>query len=349
VTHPNVTNHEDMTSMSQVWELLNAQQKLAHDQQAQIEEQRESIALLQTKLAALDRRSNDAESAAPLPRRLSRKGLLGAAAAGAAGLVGIDAILNPQTAAAGTDGDVVLGALNQAASVTQIDASSANAIYGLASGGGTGVQGGSDYGNGVTGSSTSFFGVYGHSGSYIGVSGYGGAYGGQFGGGSANLLLDPAAAPGAPTGQFHLGGEIYVDSLAVPYVCEANGTPGTWQAVGNFRPFPAGHRVFNTSMAPGGLNTGISALIDVHAMSTGVPATAIAVYCAVQSYESGTLTIFPDGASEPPQANWSGVGTTGILNLLYMVVPLSSAGNFSIRSHLTATGQVFVDVWGYLM
>jgi hypothetical protein len=98
-----------------------------------------------------------------------------------------------------------------------------------------------------------------------------------------------------------------------------------------------------------GLNTGISALTDVHGGSTGVPATATAVYCAVQSYESGTLTIFPDGATEPTAANWSGTGTTGILNLLYMLVPLSGAGKFSIRSYLTGTGQVYVDVWGYLM
>jgi hypothetical protein len=87
----------------------------------------------------------------------------------------------------------------------------------------------------------------------------------------------------------------------------------------------------------------------VHSNPTGVPTTAVAVYCAVQSYESGTLTIFPDGAGEPTAANWSGTGTTGILNLLYMIVPLSSASKFSIRSHLTATGQVYVDVWGYLM
>jgi hypothetical protein len=125
--------------------------------------------------------------------------------------------------------------------------------------------------------------------------------------------------------------------------------PGTWQAIGNFRPFLAGHRVFNSSIAPSGLVTGISALTDVHAIPTGVPATAIAVYCAVQSYKSGTLTIFPDGATEPTAANWSGGGITGALNLLYMIVPLSSAGKFSIRSHLTATGQVYVDVWGYLM
>jgi hypothetical protein len=68
----------------------------------------------------------------------------------------------------------------------------------------------------------------------------------------------------------------------------------------------------------------------------------------VQSYESGTLTIFPDGAGEPTAANWSGGGIAGTLNLLYMIVPLSSASKFSIRSHLIAPGQVYVDVWGYL-
>jgi hypothetical protein len=240
--------------------------------------------------------------------------------------------------------------------------SSGSGVYG-ASSSGTGVYGASSSGSsagvhgtgvgfaGVYGQSTNYWAVYGQSTNGSGVLGTGGMYGGEFAGNLANIRLDPnAGLPGAPTGSQHYMGEIYVDTLAVPYICEADGIPGSWQAVGNFRPFLAGHRVFNSSMSPGGLASGISATTDVHGLDTGVPDDAIAVYCAVQSYKSGTLTIFPDGASEPTAANWSGVGTTGILNLLYMLVPLSTVdGKFSIRSHLTATGQVYVDVWGYLL
>jgi hypothetical protein len=56
----------------------------------------------------------------------------------------------------------------------------------------------------------------------------------------------------------------------------------------------------------------VSALVEVHAGSTDVPPPATVIYWAVQSYESGTLTIFPDAAGEQTSANWSGVGTTGI-------------------------------------
>jgi hypothetical protein len=66
----------------------------------------------------------------------------------------------------------------------------------------------------------------------------------------------------------------------------------------------------------------------------------------VQSYKSGTLTIFADGATEPGSANWSGVSTSGLLILPYMIVPLSAANKFSIRSHLTVTGQVYVEHLG---
>jgi hypothetical protein len=67
----------------------------------------------------------------------------------------------------------------------------------------------------------------------------------------------------------------------------------------------------------------------------------------VQSYHDGTLTLFPDGGTDPLIANYSESGNDGVLRLLYMLVPLSAAGKFSIHSYLT--GDIYVDVWGYLL
>jgi len=81
---------------------------------------------------------------------------------------------------------------------------------------------------------------------------------------------------------------------------------------------------------------------------TGVPAGAKAAFCAVQSYTPGVLTLFPDGATDPGSANYSGTGNLGAsLNMVYMLVPLSSAGKFKIHAYFT--GKVYVDAWGYLI
>jgi hypothetical protein len=80
--------------------------------------------------------------------------------------------------------------------------------------------------------------------------------------------------------------------------------------------------------------------------ASGVVVGAQAAFCAVQSFSSGVMTLYPDGASDPGIANWSGT-TDGPLNMTYMLVPLSVAGKF--RIHKLFTGRAFVDVWGYLL
>jgi hypothetical protein len=78
--------------------------------------------------------------------------------------------------------------------------------------------------------------------------------------------------------------------------------------------------------------------------ASGVPAGASAAFCAVQSYSSGVLTVFPDLTTDPLTANYT-APVDGTLNLTYMMVPLSPAGKFKIHSYIT--GKVFVDVWGF--
>jgi hypothetical protein len=55
--------------------------------------------------------------------------------------------------------------------------------------------------------------------------------GGYFQGSNAPILLAPAASTGAPTTGTHAKGELYVDSAGGLYICQGNGTPGTWVKV----------------------------------------------------------------------------------------------------------------------
>jgi hypothetical protein len=80
--------------------------------------------------------------------------------------------------------------------------------------------------------------------------------------------------------------------------------------------------------------------------ASGVPAGATAAFCAVQSYSSGVLTIFPDLTTDTLLASYT-APVDGTLNLTYMMVPLSAAAKFKIHSYIT--GHVFVDVWGYVV
>ncbi len=110
----------------------------------------------------------------------------------------------------------------------------------------------------------------------------------------------------------------------------------------SFTSFPAPHRVFGDgSITPAGTTT---AAVD--ATTGGVPAGAGSAYCAVQATNPGVMTLFPDGATDPGVANWANTGAAGQLALFYMLVPLSGAGKFKIHTYLT--GQIYVDVWGYL-
>jgi hypothetical protein len=114
--------------------------------------------------------------------------------------------------------------------------------------------------------------------------------------------------------------------------------------------FPNGRRVwdgFTQPTSPGTYGP-IDATTQVYpsVAPSGVPVGAKAAFCAVQSYNAGYLTIYPDGTTPPIAANWTGT-TDGVLNLLYMFVPLSAAGKFDFVANFT--GRKFFDVWGYVV
>lgn len=363
-------------SIAELWALLQEQRTRIEDQQEQIaalqachergeaelEQQAEKLAFssqvrdpqppLQTQQPAPEL------SGRPdiLPGRISRSGVLKAAAAGIAGVAaaGLTGSLRATSALAASDTNFVatggsgIGLRVGGASTTTLDYNYEVGAYlygqtGLEAfaadangnlGNGTGVAGFSGSGYGVQGSSHSNVGVTGTSNSGIG---------GYFEGGGAALMLAPAFSAGPPTTGSHSAGEIMVDSRGAPYISTASGTPGTWQAVGNFRSFSAPHRVFGDGTV---LTAGtITAAIDV--TGAGVPVGASSAYCAVQATNPGVMTLFPDGTTDPGIANWANTGTAGQLALVYMLVPLSSAGKFKIHTFLT--GQIYVDVWGYLL
>jgi hypothetical protein len=64
--------------------------------------------------------------------------------------------------------------------------------------------------------------------------------------------------------------------------------------------------------------------------ASGVPAGASAAFCAVQSYSAGVLTVFPDLTMDPFIANYTAT-KDGVLNLTYMMVPLSRGGKVQDR------------------
>jgi hypothetical protein len=111
--------------------------------------------------------------------------------------------------------------------------------------------------------------------------------------------------------------------------------------------FSAPQRVVGQAMTAGTTYGPFDATMTTTGGHTMVPAGAQAMLAAVQSYTPGVLTLYPDGSTDPGIANYSGTGTSGgSLNMLYVNVPLSSAGKFKIHSYLT--GNVYVDAWGYI-
>ena len=114
----------------------------------------------------------------------------------------------------------------------------------------------------------------------------------------------------------------------------------------SFTAFPDPRRVMSLTMAYNQTSSAIDATITTSGTASGVPAGAQSAWAAVMAYQGGVLTIFPDGAADPGIGNWAGPATTGALNMLYMLVPLSSAGKFKVHAYFA--GTIYVDVWGYL-
>jgi hypothetical protein len=199
---------------------------------------------------------------------------------------------------------------------------------------------------------TKAFGVYGLTDSGTGVTGESSTGIGLYARASGRIRQDGQAGPGAPifgANDF----EQVRDSTGAMWISKPGGTG--WKQVATtdlgMHIFPNPRRVWDGNAQPTG--PGLYGPVDATLKAatqgggpSGVPAGAQAAFCAVQSYNAGVLTIYPDGTPDTGQANWAATAD-GPLNMLYMFVPLSTAGKF--RFHAYFTGPRYFDVWGYLV
>ena len=305
-------------------------------------------------------------------KRSSRRGFLRLGAAAALGSLGW-AAAKTIPASALTGGPTLLGTANLAENPTTIAAdggtppvqvlaaqdssfssgalTTAGGFLGTLQGLGSGA-GGNPIVEGVDGwaQGTKAFGVYGLTDSGTGVVGESATGIGLYARRTGRIRQDGLTSAGTPPyapNDF----EFVRDSNGVPYVSVA---AGVWKQVATtdmgFHIFPNGRRVWDGFAQPTGPGTygPVDATTQVYpsVAPSGVPVGAKAAFCAVQSYSAGYLILYPDGAANPNIANWSGT-VEGLLNLLYMFVPLSAAGKFNFEARFT--GRKFIDVWGYLV
>jgi len=331
---------------------------------------------MRARMAALETgEPKHANGAAPS----SRRGFLRLGAAAALGAIGM-AATKVLPAAAANGGPTLLGTANLAESPTTIqgdvvgptgppvqvfaaeDSTFSSAAL-SAAGGFAGTLQGLGNGNiavpptnpiveGVDGwaQGTRAFGVYGLTDKGTGVVGESatgiGLYARRTGRIRQDGLIPAGTTPLYAPNDF----EMVRDGNGVLWISTAG---GVWKRVltndFGIQLFPNPRRIYNGYVqptAPGTYGPVDATLQSDGTTPSGVPVGATAAFCAVQSYNAGVMTLYPDGAADPGLANWSGTAN-GPLNLLYVFVPLSAAAKFKIHTYFT--GQKFIDVWGYLI
>jgi hypothetical protein len=348
------------------------------------EELEDQVRRLTSTVDEMKARMMNLESAEPEAKNgtksSSRRGFLRLGAAAALGSMGW-AAAKALPAAAANAGNFILGQANLAESPTTIQGdivgptgppvqvlaaedstfSQANLT---AAGGFTGTLQGLGYANagatnppveGVDGwaQGTRAFGVYGLTDSGTGVVGESATGIGLYARRTGRIRQDGLTSAGKPVwapNDF----EFVRDSAGVPYVSVA---AGVWKQLATtdmgFHIFPNPRRVYDGWVQPQAPGTygPVDATQQVSTSGfpggiSGVPAGAQAAWCAVMSYSAGVMTIYPDGTSDTLIGNWASTNS-GVLNMLYMMVPLSAAGKFWLHSYFT--GLKFFDVWGYLV
>jgi hypothetical protein len=156
------------------------------------------------------------QSDAPRSRRMFMTGALGAVAATVASAIG-----RPAPVLAGSDGDVVLGQLNNATTTTSIHTTDYVALSAQAVGG-SGLEASSTSGPGIIGASQTGAGVVGYSagGQAVAVTG------------SGRLFQHCRSTSGRPpAGTYYSKGEQIRDAAGDLWLCTGDGNPGTWSKV----------------------------------------------------------------------------------------------------------------------
>ena len=235
---------------------------------------------------------------------------------------------------------------DQAALTTSLgaDGQFGGALQGLGGGSGAAAP---DLRDGVDAWATgdTAFAVYGLTDSGVGVTGESSTGIGLYARASGRILQDPQPA----------GTPVYTPN-EMEQVRDADGTlwlsnsQGTWRRAATFEVFPNPRRVYGTGvlLPIGAVVQNIDATKQLNLAPTGVPAGAVAAWCAVQSIEPAVLSIYPAGSPDPHVGAWGQMGTAGIsVQISYMMVPLNSSGRFSF-TNLKTKARIYFDVWGYL-
>jgi hypothetical protein len=239
-----MTNETDRTTAEEPWsrideQLRRMQAKIA-DLETELERQRLEKVSLASRLAEVE--GGGTQSG----KKLSRAGLLKAAAVGAAGLAGAGMVTGPRLAQAGMvtpgntyDGDVVLGVVNSASAPTVFYAANGNSGWSGAPAAIEGAPAPQGTGANQLSASTQVSGVLGTGigpdrAGVVGVNDNG--YGGSFRGGKAALTLwtnDGVVPPDLGTSSYDAG-DLWVGNgngsggHPVVWLCTATGNPGTW-------------------------------------------------------------------------------------------------------------------------
>jgi hypothetical protein len=348
-----------------------------HELEEQVARLTALVDSMRARLDAMD--GVKAAISSPDPASRSRRDLLklgGAAAIGAIGGVALRTL--PASAANG--GNMIIGQANVGTAPTTLGGSATpNQVLGVSTtdfasaaqtGAGTfsgplqGLGGGSaspvsnivaEGVNGWAGGNLGF-GVYGLTDSGVGVTGESSTGASIYARGSGRIQQQPR--PG--------GGDFPPDPTILEQVRDTAGTlwlsngaaTPTWRRASTFEVFGNPRRVYGQGvLIPPAASTGDPAAsvtnIDATqkiggAGASGVPAGAVAAWCAVLSYQTGAISIYPANGSDSGIAAWSSQGTAGNgVNMLYMLVPLSPAGKFSFTNYFTSK-KIYFDVWGYL-
>ena len=306
----------------------------------------------------------------------SRRDVFKLAGGVAAGVLAGGVVLGrAQPAAASTGQTLLLGNLQQAASITYIgNGSSATQTVGTALTSertmfwvdnrsstieGVGIRGD---GHGLTGA-----GIWGHSDSNgIGVQGDGGL-GVQAQGTRAALYLIGTGAAPATRSDAHVIGEIDIDTTGNVWLCVVAGSPGTWRKIAGPASAGAFHavnpvRAYDSRWAGGtAMASGSQRLLSVadgHDVTTGVVnapntvpagATAVAYNLTVTgTVGSGFLSVAPGTASTVTASsiNWSAAGQN-LANGL--IVGVDSSRQVRVFSGGGGSTDFLIDIVGYFL
>ncbi len=316
--------------------------------QAQIDELKQQLAQMQGGIAKVA-----AETPEPAePAELSRRGVLGKAAAVAAGAVG-GAMLLERPAAAADGGNLIIGQVNAGSSATTLNTTvgSSQKVALLVNDNSGFDATGSGRLAAIAGWSGSNVGVYGFSASsYPLVIRYG--KGMLFSGGLANAQTLTAEQQSVPTGGAHNVGEYVITSGSGSIsACIVSGTPGTWANIG-FNPTTGAARVLDTRTGTGAptarFNSGEAHTVAVRGHATIPDSTSVrAVSYSItvnNPGHAGYLKIGPDSSSQATVVNF----TKGVSISASGITGLKADGSILVTV-LGASADVVIDLTGYFV